>query len=299
MAMVLFQLLVSGILLGCVYVLIAVGYNLILGVMKVINLAYGDFLMLASYSTFWLFTLYGVDPFLSIFFNMFIFFVGGFVIQKFIINRVVDQPPTVSLLLTFGVGMVIQGAALSLWWGDFRGLELPYSFSTLYFLGVSISVLRLIASVVSIGATAAMFLLLQRTKLGKAIRATSQNRSMAALMGVNTKRLYAIVFGLSLVLCATAGTILATLFSFYPQVGLMYITKILAIVVIGGLGSFRGAFVSGLMIAIIESLASFYIGGWSRLVVVYIILLIVLQVRPQGLFGHEEKELFGRGAHGV
>src|ERR671938_276667 len=196
------QVIISGVLLGAVYALLAIGLNLIFGVMRVINVAHGDLMMLGSYTTFWLFTLWGVNPLLSLIVAMALMFALGALLQRVVVERVVGQPLLVSLLLTFGLSSFLTGSALNLWTANYRSV--PAFTGSLQVAGLALSVPRVIAFVVALAITVLVYLFLKKTRIGKAIRATSQNAEVALVCGIDVARIRLLTFGLGTALAAAA-----------------------------------------------------------------------------------------------
>lgn len=283
---VLGQVIISGVLLGAVYALLAIGLNLIFGVMRVINVAHGDLMMLGAYTTFWLFTLWGVNPLVSLVVAMAIMFALGALLQRVVVERVVGQPLLVSLLLTFGLSSFLTGSALNLWTANYRSV--PAFTGSLEVAGLAFSVPRAIAFGVALAITVLVYLFLKHARLGKAIRATSQNAEVALVCGIDVARIRLLTFGLGTALAAAAGSLLAVMYTVYPEMGRTFLLKAFAIIVLGGLGSFGGAFLGALALGVAEALASY---AWTAQIaeaVAYALLIAVLLARPSGLFGIRE-----------
>ena len=280
------QVAISGVLLGAVYALLAIGLNLIFGVMRVINVAHGDLMMLGSYITFWLFTLLGVSPLVSLLVAMPAMFVLGVAIQRTLVDRVVGQPLLISLLLTFGLSSFLTGMALNLWTANYRSV--PAFAGSLQIAGLVFSVPRVIAFVVALGITVAVYFFLSSARLGKAVRATSQNAEVALACGIDVASIRLLAFGLGTALAAAAGSLLAIIYTVYPEMGRTFLMKAFAIIVLGGLGSFGGAFIGALALGVTEALAAF---AWNTQIaeaVAYVMFITVLLIRPSGLFGIRE-----------
>src|SRR5579883_1372158 len=227
---VLAQVVISGVLLGAVYALLAIGLNLIFGVMRIINIAHGDLLMLGAYATFWLFTLWGVNPLLALVAVSPGMFLLGVALQRVLVDRVVGQPLLSSLLLTFGLSSLLTGLALNLWTANYRSV--PAFSGSLVVGGVAVSIPRLIAFSVALAITAAVYLFLTRAKLGKAVRATAQNAEVALVCGIDVARIRLLVFGLGTALAAAAGALLAVIYTIYPEMGRAFLMKAFAIIVL-------------------------------------------------------------------
>jgi len=284
-SVVLAQAIVSGLLMGGLYALISVGLTLIFGVMRIINFAHGDLMMLAMYITYWMFTLYGIDPYISIVVTMPVLFVIGSVIQKSLINRVLDAPQSSQLFLTLGVMLIAQNAALLLWKADYRAIRAPYTGSVIKLGEVFVGIPRLTSFAVAIILTGMLYLLLTRTKMGRAMRATAQNREVSMLMGVNVPRIQTVAFGIGSACVGAAGTLLSTFYYISPTVGTTFTLTAFLAVVLGGMGSFTGAFFGGLIVGLAESLGAVYVATQYRELVTFIIFIFILLAKPSGLLG--------------
>ncbi len=279
----LLQLVVSGLLAGGLYALVALGLSLVFGVMRVINLAHGALLMLGAYTTYWLFALFGLNPFLSLLVSVPMLFVVGAILQKLFVHRVVEAPELSSLLLTFGISIFIANVAMLAWSSDYRSVEF---LTGSFILGqIAFSKPRLISFSVALGLTGLALLFLHRTKIGKAIRATSQHRDVAQICGINVRRIDMITFGLGAGLAGAGGSLVSIMFAVYPEMGLIYVFKSFLVVVLGGAGNYPGAFFGGLLLGLVEGLASLFLTAQLSEVIAYIFLVIVLLVRPAGLLG--------------
>lgn len=287
-ALTLVQVAISGVLLGAVYALLAIGLNLIFGVMRIINIAiaHGDLLMLGAYATFWLFTLWGANPLLALVLVAPGMFLLGMALQRVLVDRVVGQPLLSSLLLTFGLSSLLVGLALNLWTANYRSV--PAFSGSLVVGGVALSVPRLIAFSVALAITAAVYLFLTRAKLGKAVRATAQNAEVALVCGIDVASIRRLVFGLGTALAAAAGALLAVIYTIYPEMGRAFLMKAFAIIVLGGLGSFQGAFLGALALGVAEAFAGYLWNTQIAEAVAYVVFIGVLLVRPGGLFGTSE-----------
>ncbi len=281
------QILVNGLLLGGLYALIAAGLSLVFGVMRVINFAHGEFVMLGGMVTYWLFVLYDVNPLVS----FFVVLVGGLLlgalVQALLIRRVVDAPPMMSLLLTFGMSFFLIGLGLFLWENISRSV--PAYGGSWRALGVAFPRMRMIAFGMSALVIGAVFAFLRRTRLGKAVRATAQHAEVAMTCGIDVARMRVIAFAMGIGMATSAGALLVTISAIDPQVGGLYILKAFAIVILGGLGSLAGALVGGLILGLTEVLGTFYVSSAVGQASAYLVLLIVLILRPGGLMGTAEK----------
>ncbi len=283
--MLFLQALINGLLLGGIYATYSVGFSLIFGVMGVINVAHGELVMLGAFLTYWLFSLFGLDPFLSIPVSVVALFVLGFVLQKYIINRVVSAPHLMSLILTFGISLILMNSALVAWTADFRMVTTSYSGNNFSVGGVVVPIARLITFLISLGVVGALSLVLTKTELGRAIRATAQNAQVARLMGINIFKIYAITFGIGAAITGLAGSLITAFFPIYPYMGGTYTLYAFVVVVLGGIGYIPGALWGGLVLGIIQSISGAYLGGGISFVISFLLLYVMLVLRPAGLVG--------------
>jgi branched-chain amino acid transport system permease protein len=277
------QVVVSGILSGGLYAMVALGLALIFGVMRVINIAHGPLLMLGAYATFFLHSQLGMNPFLTVPFSMAALFVVGMVLQRALVFRVVDAPELSSLLLTFGISIALVNLAQLAFTSDLRAVE--YITGSWLVGGLALSKSRVIAFVFAAGVTALAFVFLQRTRLGKAIRATSQSREVAMVCGVDVGRIHMITFGLASALAAAGGSLLAVIVAIQPEMGQVWTFKSFLVIVLGGAGNYPGALLGGMLLGLVEQLASLFLTTQLSEVVAYVLLVLVLLVRPTGLLG--------------
>lgn len=284
------QVIISGLLLGGVYALFAAGLNLIFGVMRVINLAHGELMMLGAYISFFLFDRAGLNPILSLPLSALVLAVLGVALQFALVERVVNQPLLSSLLLTFGLSTLMMGVALNLWTSNFRSIAWePLTGSWEPFdTGIAISKSRVVAFLIALLVTGGTWLFLQKSAFGKAIRATSQHPGVAQICGVDVRRVRLATFGLGSAMAAISGSLIAMIFTISPEMGKMFIGKAFAIIVLGGLGSFAGAFLGALALGTSETLAAYWTDTQLAEAVAYVVLLLVLLVRPSGFFGRAE-----------
>jgi branched-chain amino acid transport system permease protein len=282
----LLQVVISGLLLGGVYALFAAGMNMIFGVLRVINLAHGELMMLGAYTTFWLYALAGMNPLLSLPISALLMFTIGAVIERGLIERVVGQPLLSSLLLTFGLSTLLMGTALSLWTANFRSV--PYLTGSVTVLGLNLSQTRLVAFAIALAVTGLTYAFLRFATFGKAIRATTQNAEVAQVCGINVGRVRLVTFALGSAMAAIAGSLIAMIFTISPEMGRVFLGRAFAIVVLGGLGSFVGAFLGALVLGVVETVTAYYTDTQSAEGVSYAVLVLVLLLRPAGLFGEKE-----------
>jgi len=279
------QSVLSGVLVGGVYALIGIGLTLIFGVMRIINFAHGELVMLGMYVTWILFTRLGWDPYLSILVVAPLLFLWGAALQRVVLNRVMGALPQNQILLTIGLGLVMSNAVMLKYTSDYRILTTSYSSSSFGLFGLSVSEPLLFSFVVTVAVTAALAFFLLRTDTGQAIRATAQDREAAQLMGIDVERMSILSFGIGSALAGTAGALISPTYYIFPQVGSAFTLKAFVIVVLGGMGSVAGATLGGILIGVTESLAAVYVASGLKELVVFVLFLALLVVRPSGLLG--------------
>jgi branched-chain amino acid transport system permease protein len=277
------QVVISGILLGALYAMVALGLALIFGVMRVINVAHGPLLMLGAYTTYFLYQAFGVNPYLTVPVTMLVLFAVGALLQRTLVFRVVDAPELSSLLLTFGISIALVNLAQLAFTSDLRAIEF---LTGSYVLGpFAISKSRLVAFVFAAGVTAGAFVFLKSTRLGKAIRATSQSREVAMVCGVDVGRVHVMTFGIATALAAAGGALIAVIVAIQPDMGGVWTFKSFLVIVLGGAGNYPGALIGGVLLGVIEQLASLFLTAQLSEAVAYVLLVLVLLVRPAGLLG--------------
>jgi branched-chain amino acid transport system permease protein len=286
------QTLVFGILVGGLYGLAAVGLSLVFGVTKFLNISHGELLMLGGYAGFWLFTLFGVDPFVGLPLVVLLLVLLGFVVYKLLFSRMAklsdEKKIKNTMLVGFGLGLVLQNVALRLWTADDRGITTAYSSKVLKFAGVRFPVVRVASFAIAVIVLLSLQLFLKRTYLGKAIRATVQDWEAATLLGIAVDRVYLVSFLMGAGLAGLAGALVSVGYSIRPGMGLEWTLTTLIVMVLGGLGSFVGTFVAGVLLGATQAVTSFWLGGTYREIVALLLFLVVLVLRPQGLFGAKE-----------
>ena len=285
MSGLLLQAVVSGLLLGGVYGLVASGLTLIFGVLRIINFAHGAVMMLGMYASYWLWVWLGVDPYLSVLLTAPAFFVLGMGIQRVVIepNRAAAEHN--QLLLTLGLALFLENLALVLWQGDFRTLRVPYANASFVIGDALVEVSRLVAAGGAVLIALALFVFLRRTDVGKAIRALAEEREGAMLVGIDVARIRAVAFGIGSACVAVAGALITPFFYIAPDVGESFNLMAFVVVVLGGMGNFIGALVGGLIVGLAESLGAALLPGSLKQLVVFVIFVLVLLFRPEGLFG--------------
>ena len=275
------QNIINGLLLGGVYALLGVGMTMIFGIVKLTNLAHGEFIIIGAYASTLFAQLFGCDPILTLIITIPMMFLIGVVLQTGLINRVMKRGSEPALLVTFGLSIIIQDALLLLFTADARRANVSYSTATIGLPGgFHIAVLDLIIFSISLITIAILTLFLRKTYTGRAIRATSDDTAAASLMGVNVARTYAIAMGVAMVTAAVAGLAVGMRWVFYPSSGGGYLLIAFGVVVIGGMGSIPGTLVAGL----IFGLAQVFGGANYGMLISYAVLILMLALRPKGLF---------------
>ncbi len=278
---------ISGVFLGAIYALVALGLTLIYGVLHIINFAHGSLLMLAMYAVFFLWHLFGIDPYLA----MLIVVPGGFLfgygLQRSVIGKASHGRDEIVLLVTLGVAIVIENAALFLFTANERSVQVPYDLDGID-LGVTFVVWPEIAALAgSLLITLALWSFMTRTDTGKAIRAVAKERQGARLVGINVEHIFAVSFGIGTACVAAAASLLAPTYAVNPQFGYLFVLIAFTIVVLGGMGSFVGALVGGFIIGITEQLGRLFLGESLGLITISVIFILILLFRPTGLFGQK------------
>lgn len=281
----LLQVLINGILQGGLYAIVALGLALVWGVLNIVNLSHGAFIMLGAYISWYSFEWLHLDPFLGLPLTALVMFGVGYGIQRGILNLIVRSPMFNTLLITFGMEVVLTYLAQLVFSADFRTINPSYSGQNITVSGITIPLVRLGACVMAIVLTLLMWYFLLKTRLGRAIRATAQNLSAARLYGVEPRHLYAVTFGLGLALAGAAGGLYGTVSQINPYIGATLTAKSFAIAIIGGLDTPLGVIAGGLILGLIESLTTLYIGATYADVASFGVLVLVLIVRPTGLLG--------------
>jgi len=281
----LLQAVINGLLFGAVYSTIGIGFSLVWGVMNIINVAHGSFIMIGAYLSFTLYAAYGVDPFLSIPIVMAVLFGVAYVIQKFVLNRVVRGSVFITLTFTFGLQILIANVCLLIWSADYRSIKLPYSSAGIQIGQVVLPAVRLGIFAVALVLTGLFYLFIRRTKTGVAINATALNFEGAKTVGIDVFNIYAITFGVSAALAGAAGALIAPIMSINPFLGGPLVGKAFVIAILGGLGSTIGALVGGMVLGLVETVGTLFIPSSYQELLGFSVLVLVLVFRPQGLLG--------------
>lgn len=280
------QDILNGLLLGGLYAIVAIGLSTIFGIVKLVNLAHGDLMILAAYLSLFMVSALGVSPLLTLVAIIPVMFAIGYVLQRFLLNRVLGEEMEPPLLVAFGVSIILQNFMLMTFTPDARSLMSGLSLMTFPLGGnLNVPVLYLIDFCIALAVIVGQHHFLQNTYMGRGIRAASDDKYAAKLMGINTQNTYAVAMGLAIMTAGVAGVLVGMTFTFYPHSGPQYLIIAFGVVVIGGLGSMKGTFVGGLILALAQILGARIFGPGYQLLCGYVVLLIVLAVRPQGIMG--------------
>src|SRR5512134_2535000 len=287
------QLIVSTLLLAGVYALIAVGLTLIFGVMRVVNFAHGEFLMLGMYLAFWAFALLGFDPYLTLVLSLPVWFAVGWASYRAVMGPIVHASHNVQVFTTVGLSIALQNLALVLWTADARFVRTDYYAVVVRIGTAAFNVAQIVAFGIAVVLTAGLFAFMRWSYTGKVMRATAQDRQASSLMGIDTDRVYALTWAVGIACVGAAGVLLAPIYPVYPTAGLQFVLIAYIAVVLGGLGDMVGALAAALIVAMVEVAGSYIIGtAWKE--VLYLLLFItILIVRPAGLFGQRGAEALG------
>jgi len=264
---------------------VSIGVTLIFGVVKIVNFAQGEFVMIAMYISYFLSASFGVDPLVSLVVSMPVLFVVGVLLQHFLIRRVLALGDMPQIFLTFALSLLLVNVALLLFTANYRTVQTSYSETALQLGALYVPTAKLIAFAVAMAMSALLWVFLHATDLGKAMRAAAQNRDVAMLMGINPDRVFSVAVGVALALAGAAGSLLMPFYPAYPLVGQVFVLMAFVAVVLGTLGNVTGALIASLMMGVAESLGIQFVGADSGLIVVFLMLLLTLALRPNGLFG--------------
>ena len=287
--MIYIQLLLSGILFGGIYALISVGLTLILGVMDIINLAHGEFLMISLYGVYFLSNLFQVNPYLSMIILVPLLFLVGIITERFIIRKTIGKPTFIHIFVTLGLSIIIQNLALTIFSANYRTIDFPFANKSILLGDISISVSRLIIFVITLIVAYLLYLFLNKLWFGFAIRATSQDRDAAQLMGIDINRVFMVTFGIGTACLGIAGALLMPIYYVYPQVGFDFVLVGSIAIVMGGLGSIKGAMIASIMMGVIEIFSGYYLNPSMKQGIYFMLFILVLIIKPNGLFGTERK----------
>ncbi len=276
---------ITGVLLGGLFAVTALGLSLVFGVLRLINLVHGELVVLGAYLAYVIAKDSGLDPLVTLVAIVPVMFVLAYPVQRVLLTPLMDKGPEPALLTTFGLAIIAQNLFTLIFSGDTKSLSAPYATSSLSVAGLNIPAMYAIAFGFAVVLCGAAHLFLQRTAYGRAIRASAEDPGAAAVMGVDVKRVYGIIFGLAAACAAVGGVLAGLTFDFTPTSGTTYLLTGFAVVVLGGLGSVKGTFYGGLLLGVIEAVGAAFLGDGYRDFVGFAAFLIILAVRPQGLYG--------------
>src|SRR6201747_1255735 len=281
------QVLVNALVLGCLYACIAIGFSLVWGVLNVINLIHGSFIVLGAYLAWGLYQSLAISPWYALIVAAPVFFILGYLLQRLLLNRVLTAPVLVTLTLTFGLDLILNNAMIYFFKADYRKLSLNPPMGSVSLFNVVVPVDRLIATAAALALTGILYLMLRRLRVGRAIVAVRLDRDAAVLMGVDVKSIYAIAFGLGAALAGCAGVLMALIFPISPLTSSAFLDKAFVVCVLGGLGSVSGALAGGLLLALVESFGATFFGPAHATTLSFALLIVFLIARPQGLLGRK------------
>ncbi len=288
--MIYLQILANGLVLGGLYACIAVGFSLVWGVLNVINILHGTFIVLGSYIAFFAYQYFGIHPFLSVGIASALLYVVGYATQISLVNRVIAAPVLITLTLTFGLDLVLNNMMLVAFTADYRKINLVNPLQSIEIGPIFLPGDRVAAMALAVILTLLLYWLLRDTRIGRAIVAVRMDREAAALMGVNVKRVNAVTFGIGALMAGAAGALLSIIYPISPLNSSLFLGKAFVVCVLGGLGSVPGALIGGLVLGIVESFGSFWFGPEHAVTLSFTVLLVLLFVRPSGILGRKGYE---------
>ena len=289
MVEVLLQLFISSLFTGIIYSLMAIGLSIIFGVVRVINFAHGEFVMLAMYVTFWIFRYAGLDPYLSVFITMPLFFILGVLLHKGIIKHILTAPEEAQVIATFGIAFILRYGAALFWSSRHRSVVTPL-IEKLYYLGpITLDAPHVMGAILAAALITGLFIFLYYTYLGRAIRAVADEKMGAMTAGINVNRIYQIAIGIGMACVAVSGAAMIPIESVFPTLGANYTLLCFVIVVLGGMGNLWGSLLGGIIIAQIEVLVAFFFSPVLTTFAYFIVFLIIVILRPSGILGFRER----------
>jgi branched-chain amino acid transport system permease protein len=264
---------------------VAIGLTIIFGVMDIVNFSHGEFLMFGMYSSFWLYSLYALDPIFTLPLTALFLFGLGVIVYKLVISKITNSPMVSQLFTTFGMMLLFRGIAQFLWKPDFRTVDKSVVNGNLVIAGIQIGLPQVVAGVGAILVTIGVYLFITRTRAGAALEATAADKDAARLMGIDSQKMFALAWGLGAACAGVAGGLLSTFFPIFPEVGANFILIAFVVVVLGGFGSIVGALIAGVLVGVIEVMGGFLLGPQYKMAIVLALFLAVLMFRPKGLLG--------------
>lgn len=284
-ATIIAQTILSGVLIGFIYALVAVGLTLIYGVMDIVNFAHGEFLMLSMYVVFWLYALVGLDPILSLPISVAVLFVVGVLTHRFVVRPVLRAPMSAQIFVTFGLMVFMRSGAQFLWSPNYRLIQAPLLAGRLEVAGLFVGKPQLVAALGALVTTALVFWFLKRTETGRALQAVAEDQDAAALMGINPDRTFMLAWGIGAACVGVAGALLANYYYIFPTVGTTFVMMAFVAVALGGFGSVPGALLAGVIIGVVEVLTGLFISPAFKNITAFVLYMVVVLVRPRGLLG--------------
>lgn len=292
--MAVLTIVISGLLVGGMYALIAIGLNVVFGVIRVVNFAHGEMVMIGMYAAYFAWTWWSIEPYVSaIIIALPLGFLVGLAIQRLVVQRLLNEP-LMQMFATFGILMLLQNLFLAATRGEPKAVRVDASSASIEFLGVSIGVARLVVLAAAIIVTIVLVIFLKRSLYGAAVRAVSQDRATSALMGINVRALYLVAFGISGSIALMAGALMAPIYTAAPTLGFSFVLPAFAVVVLGGLGSIGGSLLGGLIVGVVEALSGYFLDPSLKQAVWFVLFLAVLVIRPAGIFGKAGSEEIGQ-----
>ncbi len=282
---ILLQTFISGLLMGCIYALVAVGLCLIWGLMEIVNFAHGQFMMLAMFLSFWMYTLFGVDPLLSLPLGGALLFLIGVATYHLIIKGMLYTTFLAQIFATFGLGVFLHSAAQFLWTANYRSIQNPLLAGRIAMGNIYVGLPQLAAAGMCIVGFIFLYWLVNKTEVGLALQAASEDREAAALMGINSNRIFALGWGIGSACVGVAGVLLTNFFYVFPEVGFTFALSAYVAVALGGFGSIVGSFLAGVIIGLVEAFSGLFIDPAFKYFSIYVLYIVVVFFRPQGLWG--------------
>ena len=282
---IILQTFISGLLMGCIYALVAVGLCLIWGLMEIVNFAHGQFMMLAMFLSFWMYTLFGVDPLLSLPLGGLCLFIIGVATYHLIIKGILYTTFFAQIFATFGLGIFLHSAAQFLWTANYRSVQNPLLAGRLAVGNIFIGFPQVAAAIMCILGFLFLYWLINKTEIGLALQAASEDREAASLMGINSNRIFAVGWGIGSACVGIAGVLLTNFFYIFPEVGFTFALIAYVAVALGGFGSIVGSFLAGVIIGLVEAFAGLLIDPAFKYFSIYVLYMVVVFFRPQGLWG--------------
>jgi branched-chain amino acid transport system permease protein len=286
--MAVLQAIIDGLLIGGVYSVISVGLTLVFGVMGIVNFAQAEFMMVGMLVAYFVWVLLGIDPIIGALISFGFVYLMSTAVYTLLISRVLSAPHTAQILLTVGLLIVIENAALLMFGPDFRSVRTPYQDFAFKLGGIFVSAPYLVAFLLAGASAVSLWLVLQRSWIGRAMRATAQNSMAARIVGIDVDRIYCIAFGLGTGLTAFGGAIVLSYITVSPSIGAQFVVLMFTVVVLGGLGNVLGALVGGLLTGVIQSLSALFLPIQMQNLVLFVVFIMILALKPEGILGRSQ-----------